>query len=226
LKNQAKWRERTYRFLKTHILSFRTPQQTSLGRVCDSTQFESTSFSKIWPSCTKSINSPPSAIFNIDENDLSTVSNKVPKVVTSKGKKVVGNVSSGERGKTITIVCGTSASGFYVPSAVVFDRKRMREELLAGAPETIAMCSDSGHIMSALFVEWIHHFQEKVRADTEHPVLLLLDKHSAHLSLEAITFCHEHSIHLITLPSHSSHIMQPLDKCFFKPLKLYLCWWV
>jgi transposase len=100
----------------------------------------------------------------------------------------------------------------------------MREELLAGAPpETIAVCSDSGYITSALFVELIHHFQEKARADTEHSVLLLLDKHCAHLSLEAIKVCCEHSIHLITLSPHSSHKMRPLDKCFFKLLTLYFC---
>jgi hypothetical protein len=111
-----------------------------------------------------------------------------------------------EKGVKASLLCAMSASGFHVPPAVVFARKRMREELLAGAPpEKIAMCSVSGYIDSALLVDWIHHFQEKVRADTECAVLLLLDKHSAHFSLEAIKFCRKHSTHLITLPPHSSH---------------------
>ncbi|KAJ8879757.1 hypothetical protein PR048_020365 [Dryococelus australis] len=55
----------------------------------------------------------------------------------------------------------------------------------------------------------------------DHPVLLLLDNHSSHLALEAINFCRDHSIHLLTLPPHSSHKMQPLDRNFFGPLKAF-----
>jgi hypothetical protein len=210
-----------YRFLKTHNLSLIIPQQTSIWRVMGFSTVQVNKFFQDLTELYKKYKFPPSAIFNIDESGLSTVPNKVPEVVTAKGKKVVGKVSSGERGENITVVCAMSASGFHVPPAVVFARKRMIDELLAGAPpETIAMCFDLGYITSALFVEWIHHFQEKVKVDTEHPVLLLLDKYTAHLSLEAINFCREHSIHLITLPPHSSHKMQPLDKYFFKPLEL------
>jgi hypothetical protein len=36
-----------YQFLKTHNFCLRTPQQTSLGRVWDSTQFKPTNSSKI-----------------------------------------------------------------------------------------------------------------------------------------------------------------------------------
>ena len=36
---------------------------------------------------------------------------------------------------------------------------------------------------------------------------------------EAITFAVEHGIHLITLPPHCTHKMQPLDRTYFKALK-------
>jgi hypothetical protein len=67
----------------------------------------------------------------MNETGLSPTPNKFPKVVTTKGKTVVGKASSGERGENITLVCAMSVSGFYVPPDVVFTCKRMREELLA-----------------------------------------------------------------------------------------------
>ncbi|KAF2892995.1 hypothetical protein ILUMI_13171 [Ignelater luminosus] len=41
----------------------------------------------------------------MDETDLSTIPNKSPKVLTNKGKKLVGKVTSGERGQLVTAFC-------------------------------------------------------------------------------------------------------------------------
>lgn len=38
-------------------------------------------------------------------------------------------------------------------------------------------------------------------------------------TLAAIEYCRENGIHLLTLPPHSTHKMQPLDRAYFKPLK-------
>ena len=50
-------------------------------------------------------------------------------------------------------------------------------------------------------------------------VLLILDNHSTHVTLEAVEFARENHIDILTLPSHTSHKMQPLDVGFFSPLK-------
>ena len=50
------------------------------------------------------------------------------------------------------------------------------------------------------------------------PVILLLDNHSSHLSLRAIRLAVENNVHMITIPAHTSHFLQPLD-LIFKPLK-------
>ena len=42
--------------------------------------------------------------------------------------------------------------------------------------------------------------------------ILHLDGHMSHVSLAAILLCRENNIILICLPSHSSHIPQPLDQ--------------
>jgi hypothetical protein len=44
----------------------------------------------------------------------------------------------------------------------VFAGKRIREKLLATTPpESVVVCSYSGNVTSATFVEWINLFQEK-----------------------------------------------------------------
>lgn len=139
-----------------------------------------------------------------------------------KEKKMVAKISSAERGETMTIVCAMSAAGNFVPPALIFPRKRMKAELMDGAPpQSIGMISDSGYMNTSLFLDWLKHFEAHVRADADHPVLLIMDNHSSHRSLEAILFCRENNIHLLTIPPHSSHRIQPLDRCYFKALKTF-----
>jgi hypothetical protein len=65
----------------------------------------------------------------MNETGISTVLASVPKVVTTKGKRTVCKVTSGEKGQTVTAVCFMSASGLYVPPALILPRKRMAPEL-------------------------------------------------------------------------------------------------
>jgi len=63
-----------------------------------------------------------------------------------KGIKQVGKVTSGEEGQT-TSVCAMNAAGSYVPTMMIFKRKRMSEILLKGSPAgTIGCCSANGWI--------------------------------------------------------------------------------
>lgn len=59
------------------------------------------------------------AIYNEDETGLSTVPNKLPKALTSKGKKLVGKVLNRERGQLVSAVSCMSASGFYISQALI-----------------------------------------------------------------------------------------------------------
>lgn len=63
-----------------------------------------------------------SRIFNLDETGITTTQ-KSGKILTEKGLKQVGFITSWERGKNTTVVCAFSASGFYVPPMFIFARK-------------------------------------------------------------------------------------------------------
>ena len=78
-------------------------------------------------------------------------------------------------------------------------------------------CSKSGWITSELFLEWFQFFVRSI--PPTRPVLLIFDGHSSHISLELIELAQEHDVHLLCLPSHTSHLLQPLDVGVFKALK-------
>ncbi|KAJ4445218.1 hypothetical protein ANN_07019 [Periplaneta americana] len=80
-------------------------------------------------------------------------------------------------------------------------------------------CSDNGWINETLFLVWLKHFQQHVKATEDDPVLLVCDNHASHISLEVFNFCRDNHITMVTLPPHTSHRFQPLDLTFFGPLK-------
>jgi 4-hydroxybenzoate polyprenyltransferase len=53
------------------------------------------------------------------------------------------------------------------------------------------------------------------------PIFLILDGHTSHTNIDLIIAARLNNIELICLPSHSSHILQPLDISIFGPLKKF-----
>ena len=68
-------------------------------------------------------------------------------------------------------------------------------------------------------MDWMEHFKKHTKPTSDDPVLLILDNHSSHKSYQSYCFCRENNIHLVSLPPHTSHRLQPLDICFYGPLK-------
>ena len=73
------------------------------------------------------------------------------------------------------------------------------------------------------------HFVSHVRPSNKDKVLLLLDNHHSHVTLETIDYAKEHGIVLLSFPPHCSHKLQPLDTAVYGPFKRYYnsacdCW--
>jgi len=49
---------------------------------------------------------------------------------------------------------------------------------------------------------------------------LVLDAHGSHVTFKAIKQAHQFGLDMVTLPSHTSHVLQPLDVSSFKPFKI------
>ena len=80
-------------------------------------------------------------------------------------------------------------------------------------------CSDSGWVNTELFLTWLQFFAQSI--PPSRPVLLILDGHSSHVSIQAIECARSNGIHMLCLPAHTTHILQPLDVGVFKSFKSY-----
>jgi len=61
-----------------------------------------------------------------------------------------------------------------------------------------------------------------VRSTIDRFVLLLLDNHGSHLSIDAINFAKLNGVVMLSFPPHCSHKLQPLDRSVYGPLKKYI----
>ena len=84
-------------------------------------------------------------VYNVDETGI-TVVHKPGKVFSAVGRKHVYSLTSGEKGKTHTVVACVSASGHAVPPLMIYPRKRaVSESMKVGAvPGTVFTTSDNG----------------------------------------------------------------------------------
>jgi 4-hydroxybenzoate polyprenyltransferase len=55
--------------------------------------------------------------------------------------------------------------------------------------------------------------------NTIEPRLLILDGYRSHKTTDFMYLCYQHNVHLLFLPPHSSHVLQPLDLSVFLSLK-------
>jgi len=163
---------------------------------------------------------PPGNIYNVDESGY-TICQRPAKVIAKKGKHCVGQLTSAEKGKTVTAVCCMSASGVFVPPMLIFPRARMKPSLMDSAPTgAVAEVNKSGWITEAIFTKWFQHFISSVQPQSRsEPVVLLMDGHCSHTgNLDVVEMAIAHNVILIVLPSHCTHRLQPLDVSFFKSL--------
>ena len=161
----------------------------------------------------------PAQIYNCDESGV-PLDPKQLKIISAKGAKKVRQISSGNKTQ-ITILGCVSATGQAIPPMVIFQGKNFNHSLSKGEiPGTLYGTSDSGWMDHELFAKWFQsHFL--VHAVSNRPLLLLLDGHSSHFTLDLVKSAAEENVIILCLPPHTTSDTQPLDTSCFGPLKTY-----
>lgn len=80
------------------------------------------------------------------------------------------------------------------------------------------MCTYQLHLQKDNFLE---HLVQYTNCCSDHPMLLILDSHEAHISLKAVDIAKSEGAVLLTILPHTSNRMQPPDKIVDGPFKTY-----
>lgn len=96
------------------------------------------------------------------------------------------------------------------------------DSMLYGAPPgTAGVAYQSGWMTTENFTIFMQHFIKSTKCSKERPVLLILDNHDTHISIETIDLAKDNGVTMLTLPPHCSHKMQPLDRSVYGPFKTF-----
>ena len=138
------------------------------------------------------------------------------KVVTARGQKQVGSITSDERGELVTLVYTVSATGDTIPPIFIFPRVHYHDHFINTAPHgSVGAANKSGWINVASFPDYLTHVVQNTRCTKEKPILLIMDNHETHVSLAAVDLAKANWIVLLTIPPHTSHRLQPLDRTVY-----------
>ncbi|XP_052079009.1 uncharacterized protein LOC127717266 [Mytilus californianus] len=159
----------------------------------------------------------PNQIFNCDESGFSGKEKSKEKVLTLKGSHSYQQKVMVHGHITVHMCIG--ADGHVLPSFIIFDDCLPHRNFKDGVPDTwLYGSSESGYMDTELFENWF----DKVFlpfCGTRRPVLLIFDNHDSHISIDLIEKAKANNIHIIGLPPHTTHLLQPLDVAIFGPLK-------
>lgn len=160
----------------------------------------------------------PGHIFNMDETGLQ-LNNRPGFVLAEKGSKSVASVTSGEKGETITVIACCNAEGAFLPPACIMKGKNKKPEYQDGMPPgaVVYMSEKSAYINANIFMEWLRDIF--IPRKPQGKVLLIVDGHTSHCNVDTLEYAEANDVIIMSLPSHTTHYLQPLDRAVFKSLK-------
>ena len=127
--------------------------------------------------------------------------------------KQIGTLTSGETGAHVSMCAAISATGNTAPPMFVFQRVNYHEHFVRGGPTgCIGAAHKSGWMASDNITMFIKHFAEHAKPSQDRKVLLLLDNHDSHISIDTLNFAKDNGIVMLSFPPHCSHKLQPLDR--------------
>lgn len=216
--NNLPGRDFVYSFLKRHRnqLSSRMCQNIKRSRAAVSPETINAYFDNLGQEL-KDI--PPCNIVNYDETNLTDDPGK-RLVITRRGCKYPERVMNSSKSST-SVMFAASGDGKILPPYVVYKAQHMYDSWSVGGPDNSRYNrTKSGWFDSFCFADWIDTIAIPYLKKLDGKKILIGDNLSSHLSMEVIKTCHDNNIHFVFLPSNSTHLTQPLDVAFFRPLKM------
>ena len=139
-----------------------------------------------------------------------------------KGQKIDMTTNNSDREWMTILVC-VNAMGYNIPNLYIFKSKgRKRKDYIERCEPNAKMAfQEKGWINEEIFHQWLDHFRHFVPGggSLERKYIMLLDEHASHISYNVVNKAAAYEIDNGLLPSHMTHMMQPLDVSIFKSFK-------
>ena len=165
------------------------------------------------------LHNKPSQVFNMDETGVQLEHNPTS-VLARKGTKAIPGRVSNSRENIIVVAC-VSADGNAMPPFVIAKgktHKSLSQFKRDEAPEgSIFTYTEKAWINDSIGSEWFTKVFLNHCGDSR-PVLLILDGHHSHESLDILEAAIKNDVNILCLPPHTTHYLQPLDRTVFGPL--------
>lgn len=161
----------------------------------------------------------PEWIMNYDETNLSDDPGST-KCIFSRGTKYPERFMTFSK-SAISVMFTVTAAGESLPLYVVYKAERLYDRWIEGGPpKTIYNRTKSGWFDSGTFEDWFVRVVLPWAQKTEKQKVVIGDNLSSHLNLDVLKMCQQNNIKFVFLPPNATHITQPLDISFFRPVKI------
>jgi hypothetical protein len=168
-----------------------------------------------------------SNIYNMDEKGCVLGLSERAKVLIPSESQEAYKKQPGNR-ESVTIIECVNGAGEAIPPFIIWSAKEHRNNWIPLSLDksmdgTVFATSPNGYTDHELSYEWVSKVfhPATVQRCRGHTRLLVMDGHSSHLTGNLLGFCHDNNILPICLPSHTTHVLQPLDVGCFGPLAHY-----
>lgn len=119
-----------------------------------------------------------------------------------------------------SLMIAASADGTLLPGYVVYKSAHLYDTWTKNGPRHCRYNrTTSGWFDSNTFQDWVESVALPYFQNKEGRKVLLGDNLSSHLSIDLIRKCKEQDVYFVFLPANSTHLTQPLDVAFFRPMK-------
>ena len=161
---------------------------------------------------------PPENQWNYDETNLMDDPGS-KKVITQRGAKYPEQIQNASKACTSIMVCG-NAVGELAPIYVNYKSEKLWSTWTENGPMGARYNrTKSGWFDHRVFEDWFTSLMLPILKKQDGTKAIIGDNLSSHLSLEVLRLCEENDVKFIALPPNSTHLLQPLDVAFFRPLK-------
>ena len=162
---------------------------------------------------------PSANIYNYDESNMSDDPGR-KKVICRRGCKYPERVINSTKSSISVMFCG-NASGTALPPYIIYKAEHLWDTWTENGPLGARYNrSKHGWIDLAIFEEWFISHLLPVLKRQEGKKVIIGDNLTSHISVNVVKLCEENTISFICLPPNSTHLTQPLDIAYFRPLKM------